>query len=96
MREELHQANHREGQGDAVDDPACGGEPHREGEEEALRVLDDALVERQAFELRGVDAFREELIGLWRFPREKLAELVRRQVVRVTLEELLGHRQGSG
>ena len=79
-----------EGERHAVHQAARRRQAHREGEEEALRVLDRALVPRQALELRGVDAAREELIGLGRLAREQLAELVRREVVGVAREELLG------
>ena len=56
-----------------------------------LRVLDGALVPRQAFELRGVDAAGEEPVGLRRLAREQLAQFLGREVVGVTREELFGH-----
>ena len=56
------------------------------------RYLTARRCQRQPFELRRVDAAREEPVRLRRLVREELAEVLLGEVLGVGLEELRGER----
>ena len=95
--EQLEQPDHRRQERNAVDGPPRRRQAHREGHEEGVQIADGAAMPGEPFELGGVHATREEAIGLRRFAREQLAQVLGVEVLGVSGKEVprLGARRHS-